>query len=274
MPGTKFSFTVSQSELVNPSYSVSDAFSGSSVTSANLDASGNFSWTPDQSQNGSHVITIYAYDSAGHNASVTQAVQVGLGPTLTVILLSPGAQVPFGTTTSFTATPSNFEPTSFSVSDNFTGSTVSNNNITTAGAFSWMPQASDVGVHLLTIKGVVGTFGQSTTTTQKITVVGTNGTAVPAPISIVTAAASVPASTSSKGDGYVFNNFMGYGEDTTDGSDVLELQKRLAVLGFFSVVPTGYFGSVTQLSVKKFQAAHNITATGFVGSLTRAALNK
>ena len=145
-----------------------------------------------------------------------------------------------------------------------------------------MPQASDVGVHLLTIKGVVGTFGQSTTTTQKLTVLGTNGTAVPpavstpvtTPTAAVTTSPGASTNSSTKGDGYVFNNFMGYGEDTTDGSDVLELQKRLLVLGYFAGVPTGYFGAITQQSVKKFQTARGITATGFVGIQTRAALNK
>lgn len=258
MPGTKFSFSVTASGFTNPSYSIGDSFSGSSVRNTNLDASGNFSWTPDQEQNGDHIITIYAYDSTGHSASIAQAVRVGVGPTLSIILLSPGARVPVGTTTSFIATPRNFEPTSFNLSDSFKGSTISNNNITTTGQFSWMPQTSDIGVHLLTIRGVVGTFGQSTTTTQKITVFGS-----------ANPAAVLPAS-----NGYIFKYFMGFGEDTTDGADVLELQKRLAGLGFLSGTPTGYFGSATQQAVKKFQAAHGIPATGYVGSLTRATLNK
>ncbi|HEV8666435.1 MAG TPA: hypothetical protein VN665_01125, partial [Candidatus Paceibacterota bacterium] len=80
MPGTKFSFTVSPSGLTNPTYSISDSFSGSSVTNANLDAYGNFSWTPEQIQTGDHTITFYAYDASGHNASVSQSVHVGVGP--------------------------------------------------------------------------------------------------------------------------------------------------------------------------------------------------
>jgi peptidoglycan hydrolase-like protein with peptidoglycan-binding domain len=67
---------------------------------------------------------------------------------------------------------------------------------------------------------------------------------------------------------------MGLGEDPNDGSDVLELQKRLASLGFFTGDATGYFGNITAAAVKKFQAAHGIPATGYVGSITRAALNQ
>jgi peptidoglycan hydrolase-like protein with peptidoglycan-binding domain len=369
MPGTTFSFAVSTPGLTNPSYSISDNFSGSSVSTTNLN-SGNFSWTPDLSQDGDHQISIYVYDSLGHSASAIQSVHVGAGPTLNVILVSPGTSVPIGTTTSFTVTPVNFSPNAFSVTDSFSGSTISNNNINTTGQFSWMPQASDVGVHLITIKGVVGVFGQSATTTQAITVLGPNGavpsTSIPtsAPTSISTIT-STPASTpttplsagfvfsmylhpgmqsddvmhlqtvlsqigffsgtatgyygalttnavvqfqaahglsqlgvvgpatraalnglqrgststsastpSATGDGYVFNNFMGLGEDTTDGTDVLELQKRLTTLGFFSGASTGTFGSATEIAVKQFQTSHSIPATGYVGLQTRAALNK
>jgi peptidoglycan hydrolase-like protein with peptidoglycan-binding domain len=360
MPGTPFSFTVTASGFTTHPYSVSDLFNGSSVNSSNIDASGNFSWTPDMAQDGDHTITVYTTDSLGHSASVNQSVHVGAGPGLRVILVSPGVSVPVGTTTSFLVTPSNFAPTSFAVSDSFTGSTVSNNNITTSGQFSWQPQPSDVGVHVFAITGVVGTFGQSATTSQTITVLGqtpaqqgtmpTSPAPTPTPVTTssltfsfttylhpgmqgddvmhlqsvlsqlgffsgtatgyygaVTTNAVVkfqaahgltqlgvvgpatraalnalqpktslsnPAATSSMGDGYLFNNFMGVGEDSSDGSDVLELQKRLALLGFYSAAQTGSFDTLTEQAVKQFQTAHSITATGYVGALTRAALNK
>ena len=383
MPGTRLSFTVSASGLTNPSYSVGDSFGGSSVANVVIGASGNFSWTPDLGQSGDHVITVYARDASGHSASITQTVRVGIGPSLTIALLSPGASVALGTTTTFTVIPTNYAPTAYSVSDNFTGSSVSNSNITTSGLFSWFPQGSDAGVHVLTIKGTVGAFGDSTTTTQTITVVGAGG-ATQSTLAATSSAASgtslsvlqaqlaallaqtkaqsnttstasvAPAFTSNlhsgmqsddvsrlqtlllqqgffsgtpsgyygpqtttavkkfqkahgldqlgtvgpgtraalnalssgsqtavsstvsvaTSDGYIFKNFMGLGEDSTDGPDVMELQKRLATLGFFSGVPTGTFGPATEASVKKFQKAHGLSAVGYVGSETRAALNK
>jgi len=380
MPGARFSFSISALGFTNPTFSVSDSFSGSSATNpSTIDRSGNFAWTPDQTQNGDHAISVYAYDAAGHSASVTQAVRVGQGPSLSVTSLLPGTSVSYGTTTSFTVVPLNFLPTAFSVGDSFPGSTISNNNISISGAFSWMPQASDAGVHTITVTGTVGTFGQSASTTQVITVLGPGGVAPAAgntsstlvaslqaqlsallaskaqasasgsaqsssgttfnaylkpgsqgdevtrlqsvlaqqgffsatpnglygpvttaavikfqaahglgqlgvvgpatraalnALSSGTASAASTTSSPPAGDGYVFKNFMGLGEDVGDGPDVMELQKRLATLGFFSGDTTGYFGPATAAAVKKFQTARGITATGYVGPDTRAALNQ
>lgn len=59
------------------------------------------------------------------------------------------------------------------------------------------------------------------------------------------------------------------------GSEVVELQARLAKEGYFTFgTNTGYFGPITLAAVKAYQAAHGVPATGFVGPLTRAELNK
>ena len=389
MPGTKFSFVVSATGFTNPTLNVDDSFSGSSAPQVKIDASGNFFWNPEMFDNGEHTINVYAYDTEGHSASASVNVLVGEGPMIKIPFVSPGSSITPGQTLSFTAIPTNFSPSAFSVNDNFSGvTTVSNNNIDTAGVFSWRPSATDVGTHTLTIKGIVGTFGKSAETTQVITVLGPGGippsptvlganttTAVPADSSDAaiyalqaklaelnakiavqsgaTTAASVPSTSSSgtfntylysgmEGDevlklqkvlkqegyftaepngsfgpitvaavrkfqaahglkqlgvvgpatrsalntlsigtvagastsapgAYVFENFIGWGDH---GTDVLELQKRLATLGFFSEEPTGYFGSVTESAVRKFQTAHDIDARGHVGPGTRAALNQ
>jgi hypothetical protein len=58
------------------------------------------------------------------------------------------------------------------------------------------------------------------------------------------------------------------------GNDVIELQKRLRALGFFTYpTDTGYFGPLTQAAVKLYQASKGIITTGYVGPLTRGALN-
>ena len=58
------------------------------------------------------------------------------------------------------------------------------------------------------------------------------------------------------------------------GADVTALQTAL-IAGGYSIPAgaTGYFGSQTKSAVQKYQAAKGIPATGFVGPLTRAALN-
>ena len=388
MPGTKLSFTVSTPGFTNPSYIVGDSFSGSSVSDADVDSSGNFSWTPLVSDDGSHTITIYANDSLGHSSSASITIQAGVGPTLTVGSLAPGASVTAGQVVTFSTVASNYSPTGFTVTDSLPGSTISGTNINTTGNFSWSPQPGDVGVHVLKITGIVGAYGTSASTTQTITILGPGGTLPPAPapttaststtsgisalqaqlaalqaqiagqsgsgapsasgsgtfniylypgindttdvtalqaalaqlgffsatpnglygpvtttavkafqkahglaqLGVVgpatraalnalgtggTASANTTSSSSSAtGDGYVFKNFMGLGEDQTDGTDVLELQKRLATLGYFTATPTGTFGPTTEAAVIQFQTAKGITPTGYVGSITRAALNQ
>lgn len=55
---------------------------------------------------------------------------------------------------------------------------------------------------------------------------------------------------------------------------VQNLQTALKVKGFFTGETTTFFGLVTLASVRAYQKARGISATGYVGPLTRAALNK
>jgi peptidoglycan hydrolase-like protein with peptidoglycan-binding domain len=55
---------------------------------------------------------------------------------------------------------------------------------------------------------------------------------------------------------------------------VIELQKILIAAGLLHVnAPTGWFGSQTKAALKLWQTSQAISATGYVGPLTRAALN-
>lgn len=54
------------------------------------------------------------------------------------------------------------------------------------------------------------------------------------------------------------------------GSYVFSLQTFLNQQGHMSYPPTGYYGVITLASVARFQAAHGISAIGYVGPLTRA----
>ncbi|WP_414574768.1 peptidoglycan-binding protein [Anabaena sp. CCY 9402-a] len=53
---------------------------------------------------------------------------------------------------------------------------------------------------------------------------------------------------------------------------VISLQQKLQAVGYFQSKPTGYFGSVTETAVIKFQQAHGLRGDGIVGSKTLAAL--
>ncbi len=58
------------------------------------------------------------------------------------------------------------------------------------------------------------------------------------------------------------------------GSEVLVLQQRLQQLGYFYVEPTGYFGTITTSSVKKFQLNYGLKPDGIVGVHTNAQISK
>ena len=49
---------------------------------------------------------------------------------------------------------------------------------------------------------------------------------------------------------------------------VYEVQRRLQRVGLFDLTPTGYFGPITEASVKKFQKRNHLTETGVVDRTT------
>ena len=71
-------------------------------------------------------------------------------------------------------------------------------------------------------------------------------------------------------DIYLFTRYLGFGDR---GADVLELQKLLARLGFFTVPSFNFYGPQTRLAVKKLQKMYNISQVGVVGPLTKKLLN-
>ncbi|PJE74571.1 MAG: hypothetical protein COV01_00890 [Candidatus Taylorbacteria bacterium CG10_big_fil_rev_8_21_14_0_10_41_48] len=56
------------------------------------------------------------------------------------------------------------------------------------------------------------------------------------------------------------------------GDSVLLLQNYLSVSGYLSATPNGYFGPATFGAVQKFQLKNGISDTGYVGPITRLAI--
>jgi peptidoglycan hydrolase-like protein with peptidoglycan-binding domain len=289
MPGTKVIILIAQSGFTNPAYTVGDEFSGSSVGNALVNSSGSIVWTPDASQNGPHRITVYASDTLGHSGTANVDVQVGAGPRLVIQLTSTSTTIAPGQFISFNVAPVDFTPTGYSLVDEFNGtkSSITNTNISSNGAFYWIPQASDAGVHKIKILGQVGAFGDKASSTQVVTVIpqggvlpiASNTTAVASSTLLSTLQAQlaalmtkIPAHASepATSHGHTFSLNLKPGSRS---DEVMELQKVLVTLGLLTAKPNGYFGVGTTAAVKKFQELHGLDTLGSVGPATRAALN-
>ncbi|MES2203265.1 MAG: peptidoglycan-binding protein [Patescibacteria group bacterium] len=297
--GQTFSFTSGANGFSSPTFTVSDSFSGGTVSAANLSNTGSFSWTPQIQDAGAHTITVTATDGSGHTATASTQVTVGGVPTVIVQGIISPVTITAGSLLSFTVANAGFTTPSYSVMDSFSGTTLTNASLSSTGSFSWTPAVGDIGTHVLTLN-VYDASGNTNAASVTVNVVATGTPAVVttssasrlsaaqqsailsllqsfnvAQSTINTVAAILsgqPVTTAPTviGDGYVFNNFLHL---TSTGTDVTELQNRLISLGLLSGTATGYFGPLTEAAVKQFQSAHGLDQFGYVGPGTRAALN-
>lgn len=149
--GTTINFSVAASGFTSPTYSVSDSFSGTSISNSNINSSGAFSWTPASGQVGTHTLTITVADASGNSAATQETLVVSAPVSVSIQSLSPSSSVSPGMTVSFTAAASGFSSPSYTVSDSFGGTSVSSSNINSSGYFSWTPASNQTGTHVLTI---------------------------------------------------------------------------------------------------------------------------
>ena len=280
-PGQNLKFNVVPVGFASTtSYSVSDSFGGSTVSSSNINSSGNFSWTPAAKDAGSHKITVNVSDSEGRSASGSLTITVGGGTSnstsvtsvpATLILTAPvpDASIPVGATVTFSALAYGFSNPTFSVSDAFSGTSISKSNINSSGNFSWTPTSRDMGTHNLTVT-VSDTLSHSATATAQITVTAALAGSSSNVVSNIPVSPPVPSSGAAPGAGATFTTYLRLGMSS---EEVRALQNALAREGFFSGSATGYFGPMTESAVKNFQKANGLDPLGVVGVQTRAVLN-
>lgn len=162
--GQPVTLTISSNGFNNPYYTLSDNFGGTSVTGSDINSGGTFNWTPTQNDIGTHELTILVDDSNGDSATVTQDITVGGQTTASIQSLSPGNTVNSGQQVSFTISSTGIANPTYTVSDSFSGSSVTGSDLN-GSAFFWTPQVGDAGSHTITVT-VSGVGGSASATTQ------------------------------------------------------------------------------------------------------------
>ena len=148
--GATVTFSINTSGFTNPTYYLVDSFPGG-ATSGNVDSSGNFSWTPNKNETGTHTLTITVSDSQGNSASVSQQIIVDGTPTLSIQSLVPGTSVNIGTPITFSVSSYGLFSPTYAAGDSFSNSSLMQSAMNGAGVFSWTPIAQDAGAHTITV---------------------------------------------------------------------------------------------------------------------------
>jgi hypothetical protein len=259
--GTEVTFSIGSSGFAEPSYSIADSFANSSVSNADI-SGGTFSWTPTTADIGNHELQISVKDLAGNStASIDEAISVAAVGSVSIQSISPGSSVIASAPMGFTVQANGFTNPIYTITDSFPGSSVTNDDISQNGYFTWTPTSRDIGTHIISVR-VSDYYGHAGTTQQQI-VVGTGAVASPAP--------TAPVTTSGPTNSTVFTSALNMG---SSGSQVSALQQRLTTDGLYVGPISGYYGALTEAAVKKYQTNHTVPAVGSVGPMTRALLNE
>lgn len=119
--------------------------------------------------------------------------------TLSISSLVPGNTVYVGSAVTFTATPTGFTNPTYTVEDNFGGTSVSNASLNSSGNFTWTPSMGDIGTHAIVITAV-DSLGNAANVTQYISVSNPSVTlSSPTPSATVDAGVRVTFTTTAVG---------------------------------------------------------------------------
>jgi len=161
-PGTTVSFTISASGATSPIYGISDSFSGSSVSDNNISGSGNFNWTPNSNDVGTHILAISVADGLGNSSAIQQQIVVSNSATVSINSINPGNAINIGEVATFNLTAPGFTNPTYSFKDSFSGSSLTSSNLSSDGSFRWVPAVGDMGNHVITVTAN-DTYGHTAT---------------------------------------------------------------------------------------------------------------
>lgn len=218
--GTGVSFNITTDDYVRLAYTITDTLAGSTISNSSINTAGTFSWTPLETDIGTHNLTITVTDPNGTKSTYYKTLTVTEASAVKVVSVSPGPSIFPNKGVSFGISAAGYVNPTFTLSDSFSGgsgaSTISSRNIDSFGNVNWTPSDSDVGVHNLAIR-VYGANGRQDVVYQTITV---NGITVKDPARTD----GVPLSNATAYVGTIFNfavNLYGFTYPTYSFSDSL-----------------------------------------------------
>ena len=150
--------------------SLTFSFDGTFPSGAAITDDGNFTWTPTESQDGDHTITVQVTDgSLTDSETLTVTVnEVNVAPVLNTIGdkgTSELVELTFTATASDTDVVDNLVNT---LTFSFDGTVPPGAAITSAGVFTWTPTESQVGSHDITVQVTDGSLTDSETLTVTV----------------------------------------------------------------------------------------------------------
>ena len=150
--------------------SLTFSFDGTVPSGAAITDDGNFTWTPTESQDGDHTITVQVTDgSLTDSETLTVTVnEVNVAPVLNAIGDKGTSEL---VELTFTATASDTDVVDRLVNTltfSFDGTFPSGAAITSAGVFTWIPTESQVGSHDITVQVTDGSLTDSETLTVTV----------------------------------------------------------------------------------------------------------
>ncbi len=187
------------------------------------------------------------------------------------------------TTPTANATPSYGFVSTVGGTIHYAGDCVSATNVATAGLNTVVFNSLSNGTHsncTITVTDVAGNVSNQLLVSPFTVSTNTGTTATTGTTTAATQLAQLQAQlaqlqaqtngNTSGASSYHFTELLTLG---SQDAQVTALQKRLAADGYYSGAITGFYGTLTQAAVKKFQSANGLDVKGYVGPGTRAALN-
>lgn len=158
--GVELSFNVTATDEDDPEqnliFTLEDGASGDVPDNATITAGGLFSWTPNETQIGSHQFDVIVTDDGTPNLSDSETIVVTVDdvpdpnnpPSLNSVgdkSVNAGALLSFNATGLDDDVPA--QTLTFTLSDGTAGDVPTGASITSGGAFTWTPSEAQIGVH-------------------------------------------------------------------------------------------------------------------------------